>query len=381
MTSRIEDYAIIGDGRTAALVSRSGSIDWLCLPRFDSEACCAALVGTTEHGYWQIRPVQDTRVERRYDGDTLVLHTDFAGESGRVRLVDFMAIGQQNPVLIRRVIGLEGNLHLRCEVRLRFDYGLMPPLLTSENNMLLAVSGPALLALCCPLALMVAEDDCAYVEFDVSARQVMDFVLIHCPSHERPPAGVNVSKALDATMIFWRDWMKGFQRRTESRDAVVRSLLTLKALTYHATGAMIAAPTTSLPEVPAGTSNWDYRYCWLRDATFTVSALLNAGFHQEAVDWRDWMLRAMNPMPGMSLPISIRCDNPLQALRSIRPVSRYPKDPTQVCQKPHRKAMRDNAQSPAARKRTRLPVRWVTIGSPHLMYPNVMPTSTLVSVA
>jgi GH15 family glucan-1,4-alpha-glucosidase len=297
MTSRIEDYAIIGDGRTAALVSRSGSIDWLCLPRFDSEACCAALVGTTEHGYWQIRPVQDTRVERRYDGDTLVLHTDFAGESGRVRLVDFMAIGQQNPVLIRRVIGLEGNLHLRCEVRLRFDYGLMPPLLTSENNMLLAVSGPALLALCCPLALMVAEDDCAYVEFDVSARQVMDFVLIHCPSHERPPAGVNVSKALDATMIFWRDWMKGFQRRTESRDAVVRSLLTLKALTYHATGAMIAAPTTSLPEVPAGTSNWDYRYCWLRDATFTVSALLNAGFHQEAVDWRDWMLRAIGPEP------------------------------------------------------------------------------------
>ena len=147
MTSRIEDYAIIGDGRTAALVSRRGSIDWLCLPRFDSEACCAALVGTREHGYWQIGPAQNTRVERRYDGETLVLHTDFVGESGRVRVADFMAVGQQNPVLIRRVIGLEGNLHMRCEARLRFDYGLMPPLLKWDNDTLLAVSGPALVAL------------------------------------------------------------------------------------------------------------------------------------------------------------------------------------------------------------------------------------------
>jgi GH15 family glucan-1,4-alpha-glucosidase len=297
MTSRVEDYAIIGDGRTAALVSCDGSIDWLCLPRFDSEACCAALVGTREHGYWQIRPVRNTRVERRYDGDTLVMHTDFVSESGRVRVADFMAVGQQNPVLIRRVIGLEGSLHMRCEVRLRFDYGLMPPLLKWSNDTLLAVSGPALVALHCPLALTVGEDDCAYVEFDVSARQVMDFVLVYCPSHARPPGRVNVSKALDATLTFWRDWIKSFQRRTEERDAVVRSLLTLKALSYHATGAMIAAPTTSLPEVPSGTSNWDYRYCWIRDATFTVSALLNAGFHQEAVQWRDWMLRAVGPAP------------------------------------------------------------------------------------
>jgi GH15 family glucan-1,4-alpha-glucosidase len=297
MGSRIEDYALIGDGRTAALVSRSGSIDWLCLPRFDSEACCAALMGTGDHGYWQVRPTRKTRVDRRYDGDTLVLHTDFADESGSARLVDFMAVKQLNRVVIRRVIGLQGSMHLRCEIRLRFDYGLMPPLLKSQNNMLLAVSGPALVALYCPLTLTVDDNGCAYAEFELSARQVVDFVLVHGPSHEQPPACVDVGEALDATLRFWRDWAGGLQRPTEWRDAVARSLLTLKALTFHPTGAIVAAPTTSLPEVPAGTSNWDYRYCWLRDATFTQAALLNAGFHQEAVQWRDWMLRAIGPAP------------------------------------------------------------------------------------
>jgi GH15 family glucan-1,4-alpha-glucosidase len=297
MKSRIEDYALIGDGRTAALVSRSGSIDWLCLPRFDSEACCAALLGTSDHGFWQIHPVQQTRVHRRYNGDTLVLHTEFTSETGRVRLVDFMAVSRQNPVLIRRLIGLQGSLRLRCKMRLRFDYGLMPPLLKSDDNEVIAVCGADLVALRCQVPLTIDKNESAHAEFNVSEREVVDFVLVHGPSHERPPASVNVSEALDATLAFWRHWASGFHRQTEWQDAVIRSLLTLKGLTCHATGAMVAAPTTSLPEVPNGSANWDYRYCWLRDATFTLSALLNAGFHQEAVQWRDWMLRAIGPAP------------------------------------------------------------------------------------
>jgi GH15 family glucan-1,4-alpha-glucosidase len=297
MGSRIEDYALIGDGRTGALVSRSGSIDWLCLPRFDSEACCAALLGSGENGFWQIRPVQETQVDRCYDGDTLVLHTDFAGQSGSVRLVDFMAVGVQHPVLIRRVVGLRGCLRMCCEMRLRFDYGLMPPLLQCRDNVLVAVGGAELVALHGGLPLTIDDNDRVHGAFDVAEGQVFDFVLTHGASHEPPPAGVDVGRELDATMAFWRGWASGFQRQTEWRDAVIRSLLTLKALTYHATGAVVAAPTTSLPEVPGGPANWDYRYCWLRDATFTLAAFLNAGFHHEAAQWRDWMLRAIGPAP------------------------------------------------------------------------------------
>jgi GH15 family glucan-1,4-alpha-glucosidase len=297
MANRIEDYALLGDGRTVALVSRDGSIDWLCLPRVDSDACCAALLGTADNGYWKIFPVGTYRVTRAYARDTMVLETTFATDTGIIRLTDFLVIGGAYPTLVRQISGLSGAVRCRCELSLRFDYGLVRPVITQRNKIIEATVGPDRVILRSPLSLSLSRHGVLGGEFDVVADQYLSFTLSYSQSHGLPPEPIDIVQATQVTKDFWRGWASQFRRETPWRDAVVRSLLTLKALIYHQTGAMIAAPTTSLPETPGGTLNWDYRFCWLRDATFTISALINAGYHDEAVEWREWMLRAIASEP------------------------------------------------------------------------------------
>ncbi len=307
MASRLEDYAMIGDGRTAALVSRTGSIDWLCLPRFDSDACCAALLGTEQHGCWQIGPCETATARRQYQGDTLVLQTEFSTASGRARVTDLMAIGTAQPTLIRRVTGLDGTLRLRCMLAPRFDFGLLPPRFRQHDGALLAIVGPDMLVLRSSLPLKEIRPGVAEVTFDVAAGQELDFVLSYGASHTPPEAATDATQMLEHTLAYWREWAGQFHGDTPWRDAVMRSLLTLKGLIYHPTGGMVAAATASLPEMPGGSLNWDYRYSWLRDATFTLSALLNAGYHEEATCWRDWMLRAIATTPD-NMRIMYRID-------------------------------------------------------------------------
>jgi GH15 family glucan-1,4-alpha-glucosidase len=288
---------MIGDGRTAALVSREGSIDWLCLPRFDSDACCAALLGTARHGAWRIAPAGDFTSRRQYQDHTLVLCTEFASGSARVRLTDFMDVTAEHPTVVRLLHGVQGTMRMRCIMAPRFDYGLVPPRIVPRDGAMLAVIGPDLLVLRAPVAFSIPEPGSVSAEFDIAAGQSCAFVLSYGLSHLPPPAAVEPDDALARTLKFWRDWAGQFHFETAWREPVLRSLLTLKALVYRPTGGMVAAATASLPEVPAGTANWDYRYSWLRDATFTVSALLNAGYHDEARSWRDWMLRAIGESP------------------------------------------------------------------------------------
>ncbi len=306
MASRIEDYAMIGDGRTAALVSRGGSIDWMCLPRFDADACCAALLGTEAHGFWRIAPCGSSTQSRSYDSDTLVLRTEFANGPNRVRLTDFMPPETEHPTIVRQVTGLHGSMRLRCELTLRFDYGLIAPRIRRQDGAMTAVVGPDLVVLRAPVPL--EEKDASIVAtFDVAAGQSVAFVLSYGLSHLPAAAAVDATRALDNTLAYWREWAGRFTVETPWRDAVMRSLLTLKGLSYHPTGSIVAAATTSLPEVPEGQLNWDYRFCWLRDASFTLSALLNAGYHEEAIAWRDWMLRAIAAAPD-KLRIMYRVD-------------------------------------------------------------------------
>jgi GH15 family glucan-1,4-alpha-glucosidase len=297
MASRIEDYAMIGDGRTAALVSRDGSIDWLCLPRFDSDACCAALLGTKANGFWQIAPCSPTGQTRSYRGDTMVLDTEFSDEASRVRMTDFMPVDTDQPTVIRQLAGLRGTMRLRCELSLRFDYGLVQPRIRWHADALVAVVGPDLMVLRGPVAVQPTKDGVLAGEVDVAEGQTLTFVLSHGASYRPVPGAIAATDALQVTLDYWNEWAGRFHRETPWRDAVMRSLLTLKGLTYNQTGGMVAALTTSLPEVPGGGLNWDYRYCWLRDATFTVSALLNAGYYEEATLWRNWMLRAIAAEP------------------------------------------------------------------------------------
>ena len=298
MASRIEDYAMIGDGRSGALVSANGSIDWLCLPRFDSDACCAAMLGTEVNGFCRIAPCAPAGRSRAYRGDTLVLDTEFSHDGGQVRLTDFMPVGTDAPVLVRQIEGLRGSMRLRCDLAFRFDYGLVRPRVSRQDDVMVAVAGPNLLAMRTSVALDHTDDGCLSAEFAVDAGQTLTFILSYGQSHCPPPAAIDPAEMLDATLSYWRAWAARFDRATPWRDAVMRSLLTLKGLTYHPTGGLVAALTTSLPEMPGGALNWDYRYCWLRDATFTVGALLNAGYHEEATLWRDWMLRAIAADPG-----------------------------------------------------------------------------------
>jgi GH15 family glucan-1,4-alpha-glucosidase len=298
MPSRIEDYALIGDCETAALVARDGSIDWLCLPAFDSAACFAALLGTSENGRWQIAPTSPVRrVERRYREGTLILETDFETEAGAVRLIDFMAARDQRPDVLRIVEGRRGQVPMRMELLIRFDYGSTVPWVRREDGGIRAIAGPDTLHLRSGVPTH-GEDFRTAADFEVQEGQRIAFDLVWHPSHEEPPPPTNVEASLVATERHWREWSARCSYRGEWRDAVVHSLVTLKALTYAPTGGIVAAPTTSLPERIGGVRNWDYRYCWVRDATFTLLALLEDGYVDEAAAWREWLLRAVAGMPS-----------------------------------------------------------------------------------
>jgi GH15 family glucan-1,4-alpha-glucosidase len=297
---KIEDYALIGDCRTAALVGRNGSIDWLCWPRFDSPACFAALLGTPENGHWKIAPLaQNGTVRRRYRPGTLVLETEFETAEGAVALIDFMPVSRRGSDLVRIVAGRRGCVAMESEGVLRFDYGASVPWVTlgAERLSARAIAGPDMTLLCSPVPLENRNRrTCA--RFEVGAGQTMAFVLAHGPSHAEMPRTVDPHQALAETEAFWREWSRGCGIGGEWADVVCRSLITLKALTYAPTGGMVAAPTTSLPEHIGGVRNWDYRYCWLRDATLTLLALMNAGYFDEAVAWREWLVRAVAGSPA-----------------------------------------------------------------------------------
>jgi GH15 family glucan-1,4-alpha-glucosidase len=298
MSARIEDYAMIGDCESAALISRGGSIDWLCWPRFDSDACFAALIGTRDNGRWLVAPSDPAaRVTRRYRGDTLILETRFETAEGAVTLIDFMPLRDAHCNLVRLVVGERGVVRMRTELVIRFGYGAIVPWVTRlADGALRAVAGPDMLVLHAPVDLH-GEALTTVGEFTVTAGQRLPFVLTYCASHRPPPRAPNPQAALAATESFWVDWAAHCDAVEPWREAIVRSLLTLKALTYAPTGGIIAAPTTSLPEQPGGPRNWDYRYCWVRDATLTLLALMNAGYYGEAEAWREWLLRAVAGSP------------------------------------------------------------------------------------
>ena len=299
MAERIEDYALLGDLQTAALVGRSGSVDWLTFPRFDSSSCFSALLGNREHGRWSIAPLAGGQTtDRRYRTDTLILESEWQVGNGRVRVIDFMPPRETKPDIVRIVEGLEGSVHMRTELIVRFDYGSVVPWLRRlDVESLLAVGGPDGLLLRSPVELH-PDDKTHVADFTVRAGDRVPFVLTWFPSHEDVPKTVNAEQALADTESYWHDWLQNCRYEGRYRDAVHTSLIVLKALTYRPTGGIVAAPTTSLPEQIGGGRNWDYRYCWLRDATFTLYALMNAGFRDEAAAWRDWLLRAVGGDPA-----------------------------------------------------------------------------------
>jgi GH15 family glucan-1,4-alpha-glucosidase len=298
MSSLIEDYALIGDCRTAALISKEGSVDWLCWPRFDSGACFAALLGTPEHGRWVIFPAGAVRrQERRYREHTLILETEFETEEGVVTLVDFMPMLEKHSHLVRMVRGDRGSVAMKMDLSMRFDYGRSVPWVTRrEDRSLRAVAGPNMVVLRTPAPLH-GEELHTISEFVVSKGKTFSFVLTYQASHCQPPGALAPEAALKQTETFWRDWVEMCTYRGPWEEAVERSLITLKALTYLPTGGIVAAPTTSLPERPRGSRNWDYRFCWIRDATFTLMALINSGYFEEATEWQDWLLRAVAGSP------------------------------------------------------------------------------------
>src|SRR3954469_6959314 len=298
MTARIEDYALIGDCETAALVSRDGSIDWLCWPRFDSGACFAAILGDTKNGRWKIAPAAgEARLTRRYRGDTMILETQFETDDGAVCVTDFMPIGDGYADIVRIVTGLRGRVDMCCEVVLRFSYGAIVPWVNRQNDgRLCAVAGPDMVMIKSDVELH-GVDLTTVGEFTIAEGQRKTFVMTWGPSHLKTPPSADPDAALADTEAFWSEWASQCTYKGEWRDAVMRSLLTLKALTYAPTGGIVAAPTTSLPEQIGGERNWDYRYCWLRDATFTLYSFLTAGFEDEARAWRDWLIRAVAGRP------------------------------------------------------------------------------------
>jgi GH15 family glucan-1,4-alpha-glucosidase len=293
VSSPLEDYALIGDTHTAALVSKNGSLDWLCLPRFDSEACFAALLGDESHGRWLLAPAGGIKeVRRRYRGDTLVLETEFETQDGVVKVVDCMPHREHRPDVVRMVEGVSGRVPMKMQLVIRFDYGSTVPWVRQRDERFQALAGPDALVLDTPVALR-GESLTTVADFEVTAGDRVPFVLSWHPSHEDPPPPRDAALAVAQTEKTWRDWSQQLKPASEWRDAVIRSLVTLKALTYQPTGGIVAAPTTSLPEQLGGVRNWDYRYCWLRDATFTLYSLLVAGYHEEAHAWREWLLRAV----------------------------------------------------------------------------------------
>ena len=297
MTSPLESYALIGDGQSAALVCKTGAIDWLCWPRFDSDACFARLLGRHDNGQWQIAPRgAETRSAWRYREDTLIVENDFHVDGGSVRLIDLMPMRRGAPSLVRRVVGLKGEVSLRSVLSLRFGYGSVPPWIECEGRRLVGRVGPDLIVLYADVPVELAGHD-AVADFNLREGDTVDFVLRIGKSTEEPPPPLSVEGAIAETEDYWREWIGHFDRPTDWPEAVRRSLITLKALINTPTGGIVAAPTCSLPEVPGGQMNWDYRYCWLRDSTFTLTALLNAGYTDEAKAWRDWILRTIAGSP------------------------------------------------------------------------------------
>jgi GH15 family glucan-1,4-alpha-glucosidase len=299
MGARIEDYGLIGDCETAALVSKDGSIDWLCWPRFDSGACFAALLGNSKNGHWRIAPAQaKSRITRRYRPATLILETTFTTADGEVTVIDFMPLREQASHLVRLVVGTRGTVAIRTELVIRFDYGQSVPWVKrTENGDLLAISGPDMVVLRTPVE-MRGEQLTSVGEFTVSAGETIPFVLMYVQSHLPAPDPVDAEDALRQTQNFWEEWTSVHKSTGPYAPFVLRSLITLKALTYLPTGGIVAAPTTSLPEQLGGPRNWDYRFCWLRDATLTLLALMNSGYYDEARAWRDWLLRAAAGSPS-----------------------------------------------------------------------------------
>jgi GH15 family glucan-1,4-alpha-glucosidase len=298
MALRIEDYALIGDCKSAALVGRDGSIDWLCWPRFDSSACFAALLGTPENGRWLVAPkAAPLAVRRRYRPGTLVLETEFETATGRAAVVDFMPPAQCGN-LVRIVRGRTGRVDFHTEFVVRFNYGATVPWVSRRDDGALdAIGGPERVVLRTPAALR-GEELKTVGEFTVEANESVPFVLCHGPSFEALPPAIDAFDALEHTETFWRNWSDRCPDVGPWTQSVKRSLITLKALTYAPTGGMVAAPTTSLPERLGGVRNWDYRYCWLRDATFTLLAFMHLGFYEEARAWRDWLIRAVAGSPS-----------------------------------------------------------------------------------
>ncbi|MBT2588269.1 glycoside hydrolase family 15 protein [Arthrobacter sp. ISL-95] len=299
--ARIEDYAIIGDLNTAALVGRSGSIDWMCLPRFDSPACFAALLHNSDAGRWLLAPTGTPDggncTRRQYREDTLILETEWEVDGGSVRVIDFMPVRDEAVDLVRIVEGLSGAVTMQMELVLRFDYGRVVPWVRHSEHGISAVAGPDSAYLTTPVTLE-GRDKRTFSEFTVRAGERVPFVLRWAPSHEREPRRIDPFRAVSVTEKFWLEWTGRSEMTGKYKEPVERSLITLKALTYAPTGGIVAAATTSLPEQLGGPRNWDYRYCWLRDATLTLQSLLAAGYTEEAAAWRDWLLRAIAGDPS-----------------------------------------------------------------------------------
>jgi len=293
---RIEDYAVIGDLHTAALVGSNGSVDWLCLPHFDSPACFARLLGHESHGFWQIAPAGGpealTETRRWYRPDSLVLETEFETPTGTVRVTDCMPVRDNHPHLVRSVEGISGTVEMHMDLTVRFDYGEVVPWVTSDEGLTRLTAGPDSVALWHRVEL-VGRGLHTVADFTVNAHQRYPFTLVWYASHEEPPPPLDSYYAVHLTEAFWTQWAQQCTYEGPYRDAVVRSLMTLKALTYAPTGGIVAAATTSLPEALGGNRNWDYRYCWLRDATLTLESLMRGGYYLEALAWRDWLLRAV----------------------------------------------------------------------------------------
>ncbi|MFF4353948.1 glycoside hydrolase family 15 protein [Streptomyces sp. NPDC001530] len=298
VAGRIEDYALIGDMQTAALVCRDGTVDWLCLPRFDSHAIFAGLLGTEEHGFWRLGPAHaadaapPTAARRRYRGDSLILESEWDTPRGTVRVTDFMPPRDGAPQLIRIVEGVTGRVPMRSALRMRFSYGRVVPWVHKHEGRTVAVAGPDSVwfdTACETYGKALT----TYADFTVAPGDRIAFTISWEPSHKEPPALPEPEQSLEATEDFWREWVEQCTYHGPYREAVVRSLITLKALTYAPTGGIVAAPTTSLPEEVGGVRNWDYRYTWLRDAAITLSSLLRTGYREEARAWREWLLRAV----------------------------------------------------------------------------------------
>ncbi len=293
MSQRIEDYALIGDTQTAALVGRDGSIDWWCVPRFDSGAVFAALLGEPDNGRWQIAPAGGLQhVERRYLPDTLVLETTFHTDDGSVKITDCMPIRGRTVDIVRVVEGLSGRVPMHMDLAIRFDYGSIVPWVSRRKEGLRAVAGPDAMLLRTPVHTHGAGRN-TVADFVVEAGEQVPFVLAYYASHETEPRRVDAHRAIKETVRWWHKWVAQCTYSGRWRDSVVRSLITLKALTYAPTGGIVAAATTSLPELIGGVRNWDYRYCWLRDSTLTLLSMAIGGYHEEALAWRDWLLRAV----------------------------------------------------------------------------------------